>query len=138
MSTRGAVAFPDGSSWRGRYVHHGDDLAPTLRAILARDGYAGAVDALILERYGWSQVTGETSPALDPGVHDARFTAVPGYGIAYTTVDDQSAPDDWVTPDTWQDFDVERVYVLTGDGVVELHPRRGGPSDLSAALNRDT
>lgn len=121
MSTKGAVVVPWQGSWRGRYVHWGAALAPALRSILNRDGYARAVEVLTVENYGWSEVTGDLAPELRP-VHDDRFRAVPGYGIAYTEADGQATPDDWVTPDTWPDFLVERVYLLTPDGVADWDP----------------
>ncbi len=124
MSTRGAVVTPWGDSWRGRYVHWGADLAPALRAILLRDGYSEAAGVLTLRYFGWSEVTGDAAPELR-GVHDERFTAVPGYGIAYTEARGQSAPGDWVTPDNWGDYGVELVYLLTPDGVAVWDPATG-------------
>lgn len=124
MSTRGAVVTPYFDSWRGRYVHWGADLGPALRVILLREGYSEAAAMLTLRHYGWSEVTGEAFPELRE-VHDDRFTAVPGYGIAYTEARGQSAPGDWVTPETWQDYGVERVYLITPDGVDVWDPATG-------------
>jgi hypothetical protein len=59
MGTRAAVAVPgEGGTWRGRYVHWGADLAPALRAVLIRGGYARAVEVVTVDHDGWSQVTG--------------------------------------------------------------------------------
>lgn len=133
MATRGAVAAPvEGGTWRGRYVHWAGDLAPALRVILTRDGYAGAVRVLLTEHYGWSEVTAAPEVELRAGVHDERFTAVPGYGVAYTTARGQSDPSEWITPDTWEDYGVEVVYLLTGDGVAVIDPAPTVPGDRVA------
>lgn len=121
MSTRGAVAVPiDGGGWRGRYVHAGAHLRPTLVAILRRDGYAAAV-ATLTGAHGWSTITGDPDVEVPDYLQPERFRAVPGYGLAYT---DEEAPDQWVTPDTAAADWVEVVYVLTPDGVVEVEVER--------------
>lgn len=123
MGTRAAVAVPvAGGTWRGRYVHWGADLAPALRAVLIRDGYARAVEVLTVEHDGWSKLTGDPAVELDPDFHDDRFSAVPGYGIAYTEAQWDGEPAQWITPDTVEDYGVEVVYVLTPDGVAVLDP----------------
>jgi hypothetical protein len=64
MGTRAAVAAPvEGGGWRGRYVHWGADLAPALREVLIRDGYAPGDEVLTVEHYGWSQLTEDPAGA---------------------------------------------------------------------------
>jgi hypothetical protein len=77
-------------------VHWAPDLAPALRVILARDGYAEAVRVLLTEHYGWSEVTAADDPEIR-GYHDDRFTAVPdsivyNFGIVGDRADSPTPP----------------------------------------------
>lgn len=123
MSTRAVVAIPEGTEWRGRYVHWGEDLAPALRVILARDGYARAVAVLLFDHGGWSEVTGQDRVGLDPGRDLDRFLPVDGYGIAYTEAEEPLS--EWITPASFPASWIERAYLLTPDGVVAWDIRDG-------------
>lgn len=140
MSTRSAVAVVVGDSWRGRYVHsdgYPSHLLPTLLALIERDGKEAVLKKITEDRYGWSslnpaqpsiegvEVAADASYStyaygtpeytawnLGPGggYGDGRFANEPGYGIAYTEVNGQSSPDQWVTPD--ENWGTEWVYVV--------------------------
>ena len=109
MGTRSVVAIPDGTSWRGRYVHwdgYPEGRIPVLRALVARDGLEVVIKTIITgPHYGWSHLDPEMPPkfdkvpssehvafwekhgrlpATDPGNGDGRFRCVDGYGVAYT------------------------------------------------------
>lgn len=106
--------------FKGRYVHR--DGYPTafgknLATLIDREGVDHTLDVLTEKHYGWSQIdpatpnitdvkpnqnakngTAEYQAWLfDGGVYrDGRFVNVPGFGVAYTTKDGQSRPDDWI------------------------------------------
>lgn len=132
MGTRSVVAVPTANGgWRGRYVHwdgYPSGVGSALAKIVQRDGYETAVRTLTQDHYGWSSVNGEDAQELGLGYTDGRFEAVPGYGIAYTTVEGQSSPDEWVTSEG-DHCGTEYAYVLHPDSVRVLE-RRDGWVDL--------
>lgn len=120
MGTRAVVGTPHGQGWRGRYVHWSGSpahLGRALRRIVERDGLPVASRVITTDHYGWSELTGADSPELLEGYTDGRFAVVPGYGIAYTTEQDQSSPDEWFGPEDLEPAGIEWVYVLTHDGL---------------------
>lgn len=126
MGTRSVIATPgpDGG-WKGRYVHwdgYPAGVGDALRAIIARDGVEKALKVLTEDHYGWSSVDGRGGE-LSPGMRDGRFVVVEGYGVAYTTEQGQSSPDEWVTDDTFADSWCEYVYVVLPDGRVTAFSR---------------
>lgn len=121
MGTRSviATAYPDGV--KGRYIHwdgYPSAMAPPLVEIVLRDGLEAAVSTLLEAHYGWSSIdSGQQDGSLGPGMTDGRFVSVPGYGVAYTTEQGQSSPDEWIRVDqegTWCEY----AYVLTPAGLV--------------------
>ena len=143
MSTRSFVGVTVGDDWRGRYVHsdgYPTGMLPKLLTFVQRDGVEPTLHALTVDRYGWSCLDEHTpniagfvpdssadyrSPAhtaaqFAPGgwCGDGRFACVAGYGTAYTTVDGQSSPDEWVTPNnTWG---TEWGYLLNHGSITVL------------------
>lgn len=122
-STNSAIAVRnENGQWRGRYVHwDGATNGEEVRAIIARDGLQKAVQTLIFDHFGWSSVnaqqgTGEEEPR-DIIYEQARFTFVPGYGIAYTP---EEHSDDWITESNlalrwpWLEF----IHIIEPDGSV--------------------
>lgn len=96
---------PEGQ-FTARYLHWGNpvDLGPDLARLIARDGLPTVLRTLTVDHYGWSYLEPDTAPVVDvddptvdPRLTCARFATVPGYGIAYTTVEDQISPDEWTT-----------------------------------------
>lgn len=122
MSTRSIIAEPKGDVWRGRYCH--SDGYPTwngrqLWAIVQRDGVEEARKRLLHDRYGWSTIEPDTTADRDMGIgrQDGRFVVEAGYGIAYTTVQDQSSEDEWITHDG-DKWGTEWAYVLSDMGLM--------------------
>lgn len=120
MSTRSAVgaATAPGEAFRGRYVHwdgYPGYVGKTLIEMVRRDGVETVLDVLTRQHYGWSSL-GTGPQGLGPGYTDGRFEAVDGFGIAYTEVDGQTSPDEWVT--TEEDWDTEYWYQLLPDGLL--------------------
>lgn len=120
MPTRSLVGtVNEAGLFRGRYIHH--DAAPTsmateLSAMIARDGLPVALRVITEDHYGWSSLAAsqpdiegvtpdrdarrgtpaEVAYTMTSGVYsDGRFASIPGYGLAYTTKEGQSNPDDW-------------------------------------------
>lgn len=110
-----------------------------LSALVQRDGLEVVRKTIIHDHYGWSSLD-ETqtvsSKALiakmkrkglswhpeygtaeyhahsfSIGYNDGRFAQVKGYGVAYTTEQGQSWPDEWIRPEA--DWGTEWRYVLT-------------------------
>lgn len=135
MSTQSSVGIPHGDGWRGRYINwngYPTWQARVLLEIVQRDGVEKAAKTLVTGRnYGWSLIYSDTNKE---GIKNGkkllgkRSRIVPGYGLAYTTVEDQSRPDDWVTPETAEEWN----YVL---GPKSLHIFAG--TDLIASLPYD-
>jgi hypothetical protein len=123
MGTRSVVAIPHHDGWHGRYVHwdgYPSGVGAALHQIVTRDGHDHAVRTLTAEHFGWSSITGETDPELTmPGHSAARYTAVPGYGIAYTPAEQS---DEWVRHDG-SDWGTEWAYVL-GPDTITVYCRR--------------
>lgn len=119
MGTRSIIAIPEGKTgFRGRYCHwdgYPGGVGHALRSIVLRDGMETAIRTLIIDNYGWSTVNANAMQALDGTNDDGRFAPVPGYGIAYTTKDNQSSPDSWLTrkDESW----CEWAYVLHADRI---------------------
>lgn len=115
MGTRSVVGVPNGDGFRGRYVHwdgYPEGVGEAVAEIVRRDGADTAVRMITEHHYGWSTLTGAAAPALDASSTDGRFVAVPGYGIAYTTEQGQSSPDEWIDnedADAW----CEWAYAIT-------------------------
>jgi hypothetical protein len=118
MSTPAVVAVPYGDGWRGRAVN--GDGYPTwtgakLLELVERDGPDKVIDTVVnSDIYGWSY--------LDPNMDETqdhllgkRARPVPGYGLAYTTVQDQTDPEDWGTPENVASY--EWVYLLGKTGL---------------------
>lgn len=128
MGTRSVIAIPDAThEWRGRYIHwdgYSAGVGEALRRIVLRDGYTAAIHTLTEEHYGWSSVNAKDEPELGFGMQDDRFAAVPGYGVAYTTEQGQSSPDDWIFADG-DDCGTEYAYLL-GEGGIAVYERRFG------------
>lgn len=125
MSTRSFVGkINNDGTFKARYVH--SDGYPTYlgRALLElalRDGAETVLETVTEEHYGWSNLSADTpdiegvtpdreadfgsaefqASLFKGGDHppiygDGRFANVPGYGIAYTTKQGQSDPDEWI------------------------------------------
>jgi len=113
MGTRSVVAVPDGDTWKGRYVHW--DGYPTWMGsmlwTLQRDGLETVRKTLTQDYYGWSTLNGDAEQQLSIEHPDGRFVGVPNYGIAYTTQENQSSPDSWVTQ-FGDSMGTEWAYVL--------------------------
>lgn len=121
MGTRSVVAtrYPDGV--KGRYIHwdgYPTHMAKALFQIVARDGLEGAAYTLMEAHYSWSSIDpGQQDGPLSAGMNDGRFVTVPGYGVAYTTEQGQSSPDEWHRPDerdTWCEY----AYVIAPAGLM--------------------
>lgn len=108
MSTRSIISEPHGDGFRGRYCHSDGYpyyVGKELHALVQRDGVDKVRQTLIHDRYGWSSLGADKTEL--PEWADNRFVLVPGYGVAYTTEQGQSSPDDWNT-----DHDEEYTYIL--------------------------
>ena len=137
MGTRSVVAVRDkgGVAWKGRYVHwdgYPDGVGAAVAEIVKRDGVETAVRTLLEEHYGWSTVNAEPNVSLTQGYDDGRFVAVPGYGVAYTTKQGQSSPDEWYRFPLSKDDCVwiEWVHVIEPDGTVNSYDTYGGDLEL--------
>lgn len=127
MGTRSVIAVRDGDIlWKGRYCHwdgYPSGVGTALLQIVLRDGFTAAVKQLTQDRYGWSTLDArENSGPLKEGLDDGRFVKVPGYGTAYTTLQLQSSPSDWITS-TSDDMGTEWAYVLEPLGIT-VYERR--------------
>lgn len=119
MGTRSVIAVEHGDGWRGRYCHwdgYPTGVGEALRQIVKRDGLDTAIRTLTQDYYGWSNVNAQDQQELHKGYQDGRFAAVPGYGIAYTTHQGQSRPEQWHTSDDRESW-CEWAYVLTATGI---------------------
>lgn len=125
MSTRSAVAVPAGDSWRGRYVHsdgYPTYMLPTLITLIRRDGREKVLQKITEDRYGWSVLDPETTHGSGKDNYlGERGEWEPGYGLAYTTAQSQSAPEEWVTPD--DSWGAEWVYVVGQHSIQVLEGR---------------
>lgn len=137
MSTRSAFGTISNGTFKGRYIHsdgYPGGVGLELAALIQRDGVDRVLEVVTKEHYGWSCLNSQLptltedvkaglaglahdygNPArywawLQPGetYGDGRFAGVAGYGIAYTTEQNQSSPDEFVTfaidgstGDTW-------------------------------------
>ena len=143
MGTRSVVALPLDGGFKGRYIHwdgYPTGVGGSLLEIVQRDGVERALEVLTQDNYGWSSLDPAMPaefedvifenrqafvaehgryPVTDPGGGDGRFRAVEGYGTAYTTVQNQSSPDEWIT-DTGDDWGTEWAYVLNPDSITVL------------------
>jgi len=128
MGTRSIVALPEGAhGFKGRYIHwdgYPEGVGASLVEILKRDG-GNAVDVLIHENYGWSNLDPDKDDTLPDMYQDGRFKAVPGYGVAYTTVENQSSPDDWHTRENAEESWCEWAYVIHPD-YIQVYANKGG------------
>lgn len=125
MSTRSAFGTLENGHFRGRYIHsdgYPSYNGVMITRLLQRDGVERTLQVLTQDHYGWSSLIPDLpeltlelradlpnirydfeNPAhswsyLQPGEiqGDGRFVGVPGYGIAYTTEEGQSDPNEWV------------------------------------------
>lgn len=124
MSTRSFVGTVNADkTFRARYVHsdgYPTGVGETLAALIALHGVEETLRVVTEEHYGWSNLNAYApditnvradseaaydTPAFQASLFrgkyaiygDGRFENIPGYGIAYTTKDNQSSPDDWIT-----------------------------------------
>lgn len=96
MSTNSTVGRK--SDDKGRYVHwdgYPSGVGVALVTLLKRDGYEKVMSTIVDEHYGWSSIDCEGAELEEP-YNDGRFVAVPGYGMAYTTEQGQSSPDEYL------------------------------------------
>lgn len=137
MGTRSAVGtLNEAGEFKGRYIHWdgypggvGDDLAQ----LVERDGAEKVLKVLTEDHYGWSNLDLSGDIKLSPGYDDGRFEVVEGYGIAYTTFQDQSGPDEWVNgPDVM----IEYTYAINEDGSILVNSGEGWV-DLQDALKAE-
>ena len=151
MGTRSVVAIPLDGGFKGRYIHwdgYPSGVGQNLLDIIKRDGLERAIEVLTRENYGWSSLNPDGPDSFDPqidykdraaweakegrshhsdpGGGDGRFRAVKGYGTAYTTVDGQSSPEEWIT-DSSDDWGTEWAYVLNPNWITVLQRRWGTP-----------
>lgn len=135
MSTRSAVGTLANGEFKGRYVHfdgYPDGVGAALRKIIDREGVARALRVITEENYGWSSLDGSENPTLERGYHDGRFKAIPGYGIAYTEVDGQSDPSQWI--ENVGEWGTEYIYIIMPDGTVVGYDDEGEEWRSSPAL----
>lgn len=137
MSTRSFTGEVDAEGqFKGRYVHsdgYPSHMGATLAALVEREGVKGVLQRVTRDYYGWSTLS-ETTPDIkgvradssaewgSPGRQaalfrgkyaiygDGRFENVPGWGIAYTTKQDQSSAEDWIEGGI--NFDTGEVFGL--------------------------
>lgn len=128
-----------------RWIPHRPWSCPVLTDILAAHDFdlARVLDVLTIQHYGWSCLDAETTSTSETRLA-GRDVAVAGFGLAYTTHEGQSHPDDWIIGHlgrcgddvTWCDWgyaftgsDAETaVLVIIGverDGVGERYHERG-------------
>lgn len=121
MGTRSILAVPYGDGWRGRYCHW--DGYPThngarIWALVQEHGLDEVARMLVIDHYGWSSLSERSSRTpLGDGYDDGRFALVDGYGVAYTTEEGQSDPDEWITHDG-DKWGTEWLYVLAKGGLM--------------------
>lgn len=117
MSTNSTIAIRTGDTWKGRYVHwDGDSVGEDVKTLIARDGVEKVIETLVTgDHYGWSNINPDQQDSLPVGYGDGRFVAVPGYGIAYTTEQGQSSPDQWVNTVGGH---IEYAHIIEADGTV--------------------
>jgi hypothetical protein len=131
MSTRSVVGtIDDAGTFRGRYVHsdgYPSWQGPALTRILARlDGdLPQMIRTVTTDWYGWSILDGAQEGRYDDMLGE-RGARVPGFGVAYTTAQGQSEPDDWTTFDPaggFLDCFIEWAYGFTSadPATAELH-----------------
>ena len=116
MGTRSVIAVRNETGgWKGRYCHwegYPEGVGDAVRDIVKRDGVEKAIKTLTEDHYGWSSVDGDERQELDRWYNDGRFVAVPGYGIAYTTKDGQSDPDEWISSEDADSLVCEYVHLI--------------------------
>lgn len=124
MGTRSVVAArQEDGSWRGRYVHwdgYPDGVGAAVQEIVKRDGRDQAIETLLVQNFGWSSVDAQREQELGSGYTDGRFRAVPGYGVAYTTEQNQSHSEDWYDAESVRNEGgyIEYVHIIELDGSV--------------------
>lgn len=132
MSTR-AVIGTEASYPKGRYCHNDGYacwLGKSLIRLIQRDGVEKVQQMLTEDHYGWSSIDPRQSfKKYDKKFYDERFACVPKYGIAYTTEQGQTYPEDWenVTDEEWG-------YVIKNDGTIDVYAynRKIGCIDTSS------
>lgn len=126
MGTRSVVAVPLDGGFQGRYIHwdgYPTGVGADLHALVNRDGVETVLRVMTQENYGWSNTDlSHDGVTLGHGYDDGRFRAVKGYGVAYTTEQNQSNPDEWIrsSGDCWG---TEWAYVLGRDSIAVFQPR---------------
>lgn len=136
MGTRSVIARQEGDGFKGRYCHwdgYPSHMVPALWNVVAQT-FASDVNAalrvLIEDNYGWLSID-ERASANEPlrvGLNDGRFRQVEGVGIAYTTEQGQSSPDEWITHDGG-DWGTEYAYALNDVGIAVFDRRWGTPTE---------
>lgn len=126
MSTRSVVARrTEDGGFKGRYVHldgYPSGVGATVEALIRRDGAQRVVQVITEENYGWSSLDETEWGPLHEMYRDGRFQVVQGYGVAYTTHQGQSSPDDWHTHESVEgNVFIEWVYVIEEDGSVTTY-----------------
>jgi hypothetical protein len=164
MGTRSVIAIPEGDGWKGRYCHwdgYPSHQAAILQALVARDGLQTVQQTLTADYYGWSLLQNDqpdiagveprkrevghaadaASIAYDFGPEgsygDGRFANVPGYGVAYTTLQGQSSSDDWITHDG-DNWGTEWAYVLSEGGLLVVKQSYDGPGRILGLYRWDS
>lgn len=139
MGTRSAVGVRnENGQYKGRYIHwdgYPSWVGLKLRELIDRDGVQQVVKTIVLDNYGWSNLNPREEGPLSTGYSDGRFKVVPYYGIAYTTEQNQSTPDDWIEEPG--DLGTEWLYLIEEDGSILV---KGGNPDwvpLEVALKED-
>lgn len=133
MGTRSVIARPLDNGWEGRYSHwdgYPTNQATEIYRIVKTHGLERAIQVLIEENCGWSQLTDK--PEIGPGYDDGRFKAVENFGVAYVEnfgvayvpESGQGSMDDWIrnTGDSWG---TEWAYVLNETHLTVLEFRYG-------------
>jgi hypothetical protein len=93
VSTHSVVAFDDGKSVTGIYVHsdgHPEDRLPVLRDIYTNTFFRDLTQlrtVLLKHRAGWSALSTDTAFTADWATHLGHGLDVPGVGVAYTEDD---------------------------------------------------
>lgn len=117
MSTRSSVGTIDADgNYKGRYVHsdgYPTHLAAELAKLIVKtDGALEYVlKVLTEEHYGWSYLDADEDEPTHGNFLGERGEFVSGFGLAYTTAQGQSAPEEWVT--TEADWGTEWAYGFT-------------------------
>ncbi len=138
MSTRSVVARQRGDGFKGRYVHldgYPSGVGARLYELCNALGAEQTLKVLTEDHYGWSSI--HQSDQLNSGYHDARFELVDGIGIAYTTVNNQSSPGEWITHDG-DGWGTEYAYVIAPDaGTMSVFSRLGESWRLLVVVRLD-